>query len=495
MNNSLYFGDNLDILKDLYNKHPEGFIDLIYIDPPFNSNKDYNILFESIDLKDTKAQKEAFKDTWSNVTYIDTLNEIKDWDINLHDFLKNLDKIGISQSAVSYLTMMAIRIRYMHKLLKNTGSFYLHCDSTMSHYLKILCDLIFRENNFKREIIWSLKTSSGYKSQARNWIRGHDKILYYTKSNKFCFNKEYLPYKPKYIKRFYKIDKDGRKYRDDRPGGRIQYLDQTKGVAVTDTWDDIMSFQQASTIKEYLHYPTQKPESLLERIIKASTNKGDLVADFFCGCGTTIAVAQNLKRNWLGVDISHLAVKLISKRLIETHGLEVRKTFEVFGFPRDLASAKMLATETETGRFKFEEWVIEVMLGGVLNQNKNQTGFDGYLTFDVNSDKDVCYVEVKSGGATLPQLNHFIQIVDERKADIGAFVCFNEQVTSGMLKSAKLQGYYKPDHFGNKYDKIQILTVEDILEHTGIHMPISKRGTFKTAKTSKQKVNQEDIIF
>lgn len=181
--------------------------------------------------------------------------------------------------------------------------------------------------------------------------------------------------------------------------------------------------------------------------------------------------------------------------MIDTHGQEVRKTFELFGFPQDLASAKMLATETEAGRFKFEEWVIEVMLGGVLNQNKTQIGFDGYLTFDVNSDKDACYIEVKSGGATLPQLNHFIQIVVERKADMGVFVCFDEQVTSGMLKSAKLQGYYKSDHFGNKYDKIQILTVEDLLEHKGIHMPSSNRGTFKTAKTPKQKVNQEDIIF
>ena len=161
--NKLYFGDNLEILKSLYKEHPQGFIDLIYIDPPFNSKRNYNVLFESVDMADTKAQKEAFADTWSNVSYIDTLNEILELNKNLYDFLKALDKMSNSKSSVSYLTTMTIRLIYMHKLLKDTGSFYLHCDPTMSHYLKIMCDFIFGEKNFRNVINWKRHTPRGAK--------------------------------------------------------------------------------------------------------------------------------------------------------------------------------------------------------------------------------------------------------------------------------------------------------------------------------------------
>ncbi len=492
MKNSLYFGDNLEILKNLYKKHPEGFIDLIYIDPPFNSKRNYNILFEDIDLKDTKAQKEAFKDTWSNVTYLDTLNELKGLDLNLHNFLHNLDQVGISQSAVSYLTMMAIRIWYMHKILKETGSFYLHCDSTMSHYLKIVCDIIYNEGNFRNEIIWSYKR---YTAASNRFQKLHDIILFYSRTSNSTFNDIREPYGEKSGKAdsHYKQDEEGKWYRWQKRKDNEPYkIYLSEGRRIGDVWE--ISIINASS-KERLGYPTQKPLTLMERIIQASSNEGDLVADFFCGCGTTIAAAEKLNRKWLGVDISHLAVKLIAKRLIDSHGQNIRKTFELFGFPQDLDSARMLATETKSGRFKFEEWIIEVLLGGILNQNKNQTGFDGYVTFDVNGDKDVCLIEVKSGGATLPQVNHFIQIVEERNADMGVFVCFKEQVTSGMEKAAKMQGHYKEDLFGNNYDKIQILTVEDLLEHKGINIPQSTVGTFKSAKKAEEKSKQEGIGF
>jgi site-specific DNA-methyltransferase (adenine-specific) len=177
--NKLYFGDCLDILKKLNKEHPAGFIDLIYIDPPFNSKRNYNILFENADLKDTKAQKEAFSDTWSNVSYKDTLEELKDIDLDLCAFLESLDKNRISKSAVSYLTTMAIRIYYMRKVLNDTGSFYLHCDPTMSHYLKILCDLIFKETNFRNEIIWCYR-GAGYPKM--DFGKRHDIILRYSKT-------------------------------------------------------------------------------------------------------------------------------------------------------------------------------------------------------------------------------------------------------------------------------------------------------------------------
>src|SRR5208337_4843285 len=189
--NKLYFGDCLDILKKLYKENPFGSIDLIYIDPPFNSKRNYNILFEDADFKNTKAQKEAFADTWSNISYKDTLEEIKDIDLDLFSFLDNLDNIRISKSAVSYLTTMAIRIFYMYKVLNKTGSFYLHCDPTMSHYLKLLGDLIFGYKNFRNEIIWHYRRWS---AGTQRFQRLHDVILFYTKSKESVFNMDYENY-------------------------------------------------------------------------------------------------------------------------------------------------------------------------------------------------------------------------------------------------------------------------------------------------------------
>jgi hypothetical protein len=233
----------------------------------------------------------------------------------------------------------------------------------------------------------------------------------------------------------------------------------------------------------------------MERIIQASSNEGDLVADFFCGCGTTIAAAQKLNRRWIGSDISHLAVKLISKRLSDTYGPEIRNTYEIFGFPKDLDSASELAANPDKGRFKFEEWVVEIMLDGVLNQKRTQTGFDGYFTFDFQGNKELVMIEVKSGGATLTQLCHFIHTVDEKKGDVGVFVCFDAEVTKGMLESAKKHGYYREDLFGSTYDKIQILSVEDLLEHKTINIPRAMKTTFKTAKRNYEGGKGQEKLF
>jgi site-specific DNA-methyltransferase (adenine-specific) len=316
--NKLYFGDCLDILKKLNKENPSGFIDLIYIDPPFNSKRNYNILFEAADLKNTKAQKEAFADTWSNVSYKDTLEEIKDIDLDLFSFLDNLDHIRISRSAISYLTTMAIRIHYMHKVLKDTGNFYLHCDPTMSHYLKILCDLIFKETNFRNEIVWCYRR---YTAVSNRFQRLHDVILYYAKSKKSTFNQLLIPYGDKSGKMdsHYKQDQEGEWYRWQKRKNQEPYkIKLSEGVRFGDWWD--IPIINASA-KERQGYPTQKPEALLERIIEASSNKDSLVADFFGGCGTTVAVAQKLKRKWLAVDISHLAIGLIERRLIKSSSL------------------------------------------------------------------------------------------------------------------------------------------------------------------------------
>ncbi len=538
--NQLYFGDNLDILKDLYAKHPEGYIDLIYIDPPFNSKRNYNVLFEDIEMEDTKAQKEAFADTWSNVSYYDALEELKESDLDLHTYIHALDNIRISKGAIAYLTTMAIRIYYMHKLLKDTGSFYLHCDPTMSHYLKIICDIIYGEGNFRNEITWQRTNAHSDSKQGRKAYGNiSDLILFYSKSTTNTFNTQYLPYSKEYLKKFYKYEDDkGRYSLGDiaAPGGsskgnpyyeflgikrywrfskkrmeklynegmiiqlkkgnvprQKRYLDTNKGIELQNIWTDIKPLQHAHA--EKMGYPTQKPLALMERILKVSSNEGDVVADFFCGCGTTIAASEKLNRKWIGADISHLAIKLISKRLTDTYGSEIRKEFEIFGFPKDIASAHSLASDTRSGRFKFEEWIIEVMLHGILNPRKTETGYDGYFTLDVQGKKDVVLVEVKSGNASLTQLNHFIKTVETKDAHAGVFVCFEEQITRGMLESAKKQGYYRKEFFQTGYDKIQVLTVEDLMDGKLANLPSFDQSTFASSKKVEKENKEQGRLF
>jgi len=260
--NIVYLAENLEFMRKLDSE----VIDLIYIDPPFYSGVDY---------KD-------FSDLWTS-----------------------LDE---------YLDFMKLRIKEMYRILKETGSFYLHCDTSAKFDLKPICDEIFGRKNFRREIIWNVGSVSGFKSQVNGWVRQHDTIMYYTKSPIFTFYKQYLPYREEYVKKMFRYkDEDGRLYRKRR-GGR-QYLDEKPGMLVGDVWNDIYSFQTTTRSKEYLGYSTQKPGKLLERIILASSNDGDIVADFFCGSGTTIAIAKKLNRKWIGVDNNPKAVELCKERL------------------------------------------------------------------------------------------------------------------------------------------------------------------------------------
>ena len=505
--NKLIFADCLDVLKDYHKQYPDGFIDLIYNDPPFNSERSYNILFEDINMKDTKAQKEAFSDTWSNVSYLDTLSELQILNLDLYNLLNTLDKINISKSAVSYLTTMAIRIYYMQKVLNETGSFYLHCDPTMSHYLKLICDVIFGENNFRNEIIWHYRRWTNVQNQFQSM---HDVILFYSKSDKNTFNPTEVDMSESQMKKYERgwdsnvihtktskysqlIVYDKNKLDKVVKSGKMN-LTKYKNIVyrnkpVVVASDVIIMPVLNSQAKERLHYPTQKPEELLEKIILASSNEGDLVADFFSGCGTTISVAQRLKRNWIGVDISHLAIKLIVDRLTkpykESRAKVIRDNIEISGFPRDVSGAKELARNTDAGRFGFQDWVIEVMLGGVANPKKvADGGYDGYLTFyKSEKEKGTILIEVKSGNVNVKNIREFINVVTKQQADLGIFVCFAEQVTKPMLHEAKSVGHFKHESFPNKFDKIQILTVEDLLDGKGIHFAheMFVKDTFKTS--------------
>jgi DNA modification methylase len=307
--NKLIWGDNKLILSSLKNGplkkqiEAEGGLKLIYIDPPFDVGADFSMNIEigedTFTKKPSVIEEIAFRDTWG----------------------KGMD---------SFIAMIYERLKLMYGLLIDNGSIYVHCDWRVSAFMKIAMDEIFGKDNFQREIIWSFDTKSGYKTIVENWIRSHDTILYYVKnSNNKIFNKQYEPYEEKYLERFKKIDENGRKYRDDRGSGVKQYLDELKGVSIADVWRDIKSFQQAATSDEYIAYPTQKPESLLNRIIKASTNEGDLVADFFCGSGTTLAAAEKLGRKWIGSDLGKFSIHTTRKRMIDVQR-ELKKTGEDF---------------------------------------------------------------------------------------------------------------------------------------------------------------------
>lgn len=285
--NKIFWGDNLQVMSHLLKEY-RGKIDLIYIDPPFDSKADYKKKIEvkgvgKAESDSTSFEEKQYGDIWTNDEYLQFMYE---------------------------------RFLIMRELLSSTGSIYVHLDEKRSHYIKAIMDEVFGSDCFKRELIWSTKTSSGFKAAANNWIRTHDTIFFYTKSSDFNFNKQYWDYSDEYKARFKKKDENGRFYRDDRGSGVKQYLDELKGIPMGDVWEDIMSFQQAATSTELLGYPTQKPEALIERIIKASSNPGDLVFDCFMGSGTTQAVAMKLGRRFIGADINLGSIQTTTKRLI-----------------------------------------------------------------------------------------------------------------------------------------------------------------------------------
>ena len=442
--NKLYFGDNLDILRE--NVADES-VDLIYLDPPFNSNATYNVLFRERSGEESAAQITAFEDTWrwtieSEIAYQEVITQ---GPRRLGDLLQSMRGFLGQNDMMAYLTMMAQRMAELHRVLKPTGSIYLHCDSTASHYLKLMMDAVFDPRNFRNEIIWRRTTSH---SDAKGLGRVHDTILFYNKGAGFTWNEIFHELDPDYVKNYYRYtDPDGRVFMSgdlsgagtgparnfgDRglippPSGRhwmyddggIQkllqedriywtrngvprlkvYLDENPGYSAQDVWTDIQPLR--SWHKERLGYDTQKPESLLERIILSSSNEGDVVLDPFCGCGTAVAVAERLKRRWIGIDITHLSISLMKSRLRDTFNSEL-SDYDVVGVPQDLESARALAVESEhDGRYQFEYWALGLVEARPANRNGKgaDAGIDGFINFfDDNSGKAKrIIVQVKSG--------------------------------------------------------------------------------------------------
>ena len=540
--NYLYYGDNLDILR-MYIR--EESIDLIYLDPPFKSNQNYNVLFKERNGTQSSAQIKAFEDTWhwdrkAEDTYIEIVEKLPK---KIADLIKALRSFLGENDMMAYLVMMAIRLQELHRVLKPTGTIYLHCDPTASHYLKLLMDAVFSAKNFHNEVIWKrVYTVKGNVGQgSRYFAPNTDSLLFYSKTDNYSFNQPFNPYSQDYIDTFYRYtDSDGRRYRlismigpggaskgnpyyeflgvakywrysrekmqelydegmivQTRPGAvpqRKLYLDQGQGVAVQSLWDDIEAL--SASARERLGYPTQKPEALLERIIKASSNEGDIVLDPFCGCGTTVTVAEKLKREWVGIDITHLAISLMRNRLNDTFGNEI--DYKVIGEPVDLRGAEELA---EQDRYQFQWWALGLVGARPAKSEQKKgadEGIDGYIYFHDDPKKKETkevIIQVKSGNTNVSDIRDLRGVVKREEAQIAVFITLREP-TKPMQVEAVSSGYYRSP-LGHNYPKIQILTIKELLEGKRISRPLEATGidaTFRKAERHKEKSKQKEMF-
>ncbi|MBI4021148.1 MAG: restriction endonuclease [Candidatus Aenigmarchaeota archaeon] len=543
--NLLFYGDNLTVLRE---RIPPGSVDLIYLDPPFNSNRGYNVLFKEPDTTESEAQVRAFKDYWK-------------WDLAAERVYAELtglgaeDKRGIPPRLVTlmeamrtflgkndmmaYLVMMAIRLIELRRALKPTGALYLHCDPTASHYLKLLLDAVFGPERFTSEVIW--KRTSAH-SGAHRYGPVHDVLLFYARSDKYIWNPLYQPYDDEYINTFFEQrDPDGQKWKrgdltgpgirtgdsglswrgvdvtakgrhwqpasyvyekykkitgddlaryplmkrldrldeiglihwPDKTGGMPRYkcyLEDMPGIPLQDIWTDINPLHNLS--KERLHYQTQKPIALLERIIATSSNEGDVVLDPFCGCGTTIYASQRLKRRWIGIDITHLSISLIQRRL-DTAFSGIK--YEVKGEPTDEGSARKLAAAKP---FEFQYWALSHIGAHPADDGPNpgkeskkgmDRGIDGIIRFRDDpraKQSQRIIVSVKAGKNLSPVMVRELRGTIEREnAPIGVLLTMYPP-TKEMKREAALAGLWHSSTWKRDYPRIQIITVSEIFAKT-----------------------------
>jgi len=508
--NQLFYGDNLNVLRDHIAAKS---VDLIYLDPPFNSKRDYNLLFKSPKGQESAAQIEAFEDTWHW-----NQDAEREFDELMHQ--SNTDVAAMMQALrgflgendmMAYLTKMANRLLELHRVLKPTGSLYLHCDPTASHYLKIVLDGVFGKENYQNEIIWKRTTTH---SDSKTWSRVADTIFFYTKTEKFTWNTPREEHSEEHLASKYRHDdKDGRglyglwdmtspnprpnmmyewkgfpfpekgwRYSRETMGkldeerrvwyprtkdGELdtskrprlkKYLNEMDGGVMGTVWSDISPIN--SQAQERLGYPTQKPQALLERIISASSKEGDVILDPFCGCGTAVHAAQKLKRNWIGIDITHLAISLIEKRLRDAfkHGLE----FEVHGTPKDLDGARDLAMRD---KYQFQWWAVSLVDAQPFQGKKKGAdgGIDGVKYFRDLDKEGVrkIVVSVKGGGLKADDVRALNHVREREKAEIALLISL-EQPTKGMCADAATAGFYDSPT-GRKVPRMQLLTIEGLL--------------------------------
>jgi DNA modification methylase len=560
--NQLYYGDNLVVLRE-YIKDES--VDLIYLDPPFNSRQDYNVLFAERDGTRSASQIMAFEDTWEwNMDAERAYEEIVERGGRVSDAMRAFRTFLGHSDMMAYLAMMAPRLIELHRVLKVTGSIYLHCDPTASHYLKIILDAIFGPEDFLNEVTWKRSSAhSDTKQGMKRFGRIRDLLLVYSKSEQRIWNPVYTPYTKEYLESEYRhVSPDGRRYKETdataaRPGGDteyewrvrrpklpdlrwepdfteeyknpvegweylgvrpyngrywgyskanlekfwkdghlihrktgmpriVQFANEMPGVPLQDLWDDIPPASGA----EDLGYPTQKPKALLGRIIKSSSNEGDVVLDPFCGCGTAIEAAQLLNRRWIGIDITHLAIGLIKKRLSDAFGDSIRDTYEVIGEPVDLAGAKKLA---EDDPYQFQWWALSLVGARPLEKKKGaDQGIDGRLYFhDERGGKTKQIIfSVKAGHVQAAHVRDLRGVIEREKAEIGVLLSM-EPPTKPMLKEAAEAGLYQPPGLADKYPRIQILSTAQLLEGKQIQYPRLLDVTFKKAPKSRKDAEKQ----
>lgn len=524
MTNSLYFGDNLEIMRE---RLADASVDLVYLDPPFNSDARYNVLFRSSDGRAAQAQAEAFRDTWF-------------WDHEAQWSFDEIARIGGSTASIvnalytalgqsdlmAYLVMMSVRLHEIHRIMKPTGSLYLHCDPTASHYLKIILDGVFGPTCYRSEISWRRSTSHG--NVRKNYGSLRDVLLYYTKTDEFCWRQQYHQFSTQYLKKYNQKDPNGRRWQSvtlrnpsvrpnlqyifdasngnnyephpngwavglDRmrkydaenrlhfpsdPNGQLrlkQYLDEREGVRLQNSWEDIPPIN--SQAKERLGYPTQKPLRLLERIIETSSRPNDVVFDPFCGCGTTVHAAQYLARRWIGVDVAYHAIKVIQDRLSEHFPLKL--DYDLDGIPRDLASARKLA---ERDKYQFQWWANYLLGVQQMREVKRgpDRGIDGELFFSGGPDQGLHRILTSvKGGKTVrvADVRDFRGVIEREKAAGGVFVCLKKP-TRDMRSDAASAGFFR--HGSTSYPRLQVLSIEEWFEGGRPSLPnlapIARRG-------------------
>jgi site-specific DNA-methyltransferase (adenine-specific) len=525
--NTLFYGDNLAILRE----HVEdASVDLVYLDPPFNSNANYNLVFKAPDGHQSQAQIEAFDDTWHwNEPAEQAFDEVmQSGNSDAAEMLRAMRSFLKENDMMAYLAMMAVRLIELHRVLKPTGSLYLHCDPTASHYLKILLDAVFRPVNFRHEIIWKRTFAHGNVTKGFGDVT--DTIFFYSKSSKFTWNQIFKVLSGGETKRKYPFeDPDGRRWQSvtlRNPGvrpnlhfpyiasngvtyqphpngwscnlrrlqqydieGRLHfpnsasgalrlkmYSDESAGERLQSLWDEIPPI--GAQAQERLGYPTQKPLALLERIISASSNEGDLVLDPFCGCGTTVHAAQKLNCRWIGIDITHLAIHLIQRRLKDAFpGLQ----FDTAGVPKDFGGARALAAQD---KYEFQKRALAMIDAQPYKGGKKggDGGVDGFLYIKPDGKKtEKVIVSVKGGQSLNPAMvKGLIVTVDQEGAKMGVFLTL-EPPTKGMRTQAAAAGFYTTDY--GQFPKIQIVTVERLFGPSNpLHLPWQDTSVFKKAK-------------
>ncbi len=542
--NELYYGDNLEILR---NKLKDNTIDLCYIDPPFNSKRNYFQIYNNIGKED-QAQAQAFIDTWTwNVLADHAVQEILTNEGGRYtrqtiELIKGFHAVLGCSGLLAYLVSITQRVNEIQRVLKPTGSFYLHCDPTASHYLKLILDSVFcpRGGDFLNEITWKRTNSH---NTAKRYGNVADIILFYAKSENYCWNQQHSTYSQEQRKR-YKLDESGRLYtcqdltasRPDSNSGKFEwrgtmppasrgwgytleqletwwdeerivlkkdgrprmdglkvYLDEMPGKPLQSIWTDIKRI--ANTSDERLGYPTQKPEALLERIVQVSTNEGDVILDAYCGCGTTVAVAQRLNRNWIGIDITYQSIAVILKRLEEHFGTTILDTVTLDGIPKDMASAVALANKKDDRlRKEFEKWAVLTYSKNqaVINDKKGaDKGVDGvvYIATGKHSTERVIF-QVKSGKVKRSDVAVLNSDRLREKAVMGILITLKEP-TSAMIQEAVETGVYRHPSFQREYSCVQIVSIRDMInDGKRIDLPLPHHVLKTAVQADMDKQNQ-----